>query len=29
LKEEGHTIETDKSGKPKKVKDWEKKLVEV
>ena len=29
LKEEGHTIETDKAGKPKRVKDWEKKLVEV
>jgi hypothetical protein len=29
LKTEGHAIETDKSGKPKRVKDWEKKLVEV
>ena len=29
LKEEGHTIEADKSGKPKRVKDFEKVLVEV
>ena len=29
LGEEGHTIILDKSGKPKKVKDFEKKLVEV
>ncbi len=29
LKSEGHVIETDKSGKPKRVKDWEEKLVEV
>jgi len=29
LKTEGHDIEKDKSGKPKRVKDWEKKLVEV
>lgn len=29
LKAEGHTIETDKAGKPKKVKGWEEKLVEV
>lgn len=29
LRAEGHTIEADKSGKPKRVKDWEKKLVEV
>jgi hypothetical protein len=28
LKEEGHTIEPDRKGKPKKVKDFEKKLVE-
>ncbi len=28
LREEGHTIEPDRSGKPKKVKDFEKKLVE-
>jgi hypothetical protein len=28
LREEGHTIEPDKSGKPKRVKDFEKKLVE-
>ncbi len=27
LKEEGHTIEMNKTGKPKRVKDWEKKLV--
>ena len=27
LKAEGHTIELDKAGKPKRVKDWEKKLV--
>jgi alkylated DNA nucleotide flippase Atl1 len=29
LKAEGHTIESDKKGKPKRVKDWETKLVEV
>jgi len=29
LKAEGHEIETDKAGKPKRVKEWEKKLVEV
>jgi len=29
LKAEGHTIETDKNGKPKRVKDYEKALVEV
>lgn len=29
LKTEGHAIEPDKAGKPKRVKDWEKKLVEV
>jgi hypothetical protein len=29
LKAEGHTIELNKAGKPKRVKDWEKKLVEV
>jgi hypothetical protein len=29
LKDEGHAIELDKSGKPKRVKDWEKKLVKV
>jgi sulfur relay (sulfurtransferase) DsrC/TusE family protein len=29
LKAEGHTIEMDKKGKPRRVKDWEKKLVEV
>jgi hypothetical protein len=28
LKEEGHTIEPDRKGKPKKVKDFEKRLVE-
>jgi hypothetical protein len=27
LKAEGHTIEVDKAGKPKRVKDWESKLV--
>jgi len=27
LKAEGHTIELDKSGKPKRVKDWEKKTI--
>jgi alkylated DNA nucleotide flippase Atl1 len=29
LREEGHTIEPDKSGKPKRVKDFERALVEV
>jgi hypothetical protein len=29
LKEEGHTIEPDKSGKPKRVRDFEKALVEI
>lgn len=29
LREEGHTIETNKKGEPKKVKDFEKALVEV
>jgi alkylated DNA nucleotide flippase Atl1 len=29
LRAEGHEIEADRSGKPKRVKDWEKKLVEV
>ncbi len=29
LKTEGHTIEKDKAGKPKRVKGWEEKLVEV
>lgn len=29
LKTEGHTIEMNKAGKPKRVKDWENKLVEV
>jgi hypothetical protein len=29
LKSEGHMIEIDKTGKPKRVKDWEKKLVVV
>jgi hypothetical protein len=29
LKAEGHTIETDKSGKPRRVKDWEAKLVAI
>jgi len=29
LREEGHTIEPDKKGKPKKVKDFEKALVEM
>jgi hypothetical protein len=29
LRAEGHSIELDKSGKPKRVKDWEKKVVEV
>jgi hypothetical protein len=29
LKAEGHTLELDKTGKPKRVKDWEKKLVGV
>jgi hypothetical protein len=27
LKAEGHTIEVDKAGKPRRVKDWESKLV--
>ncbi len=29
LKKEGHAIELDRSGKPKRVKDWESKLVKV
>jgi hypothetical protein len=29
LKAEGHEIETDKAGKPKRVKGWEGKLAEV
>jgi hypothetical protein len=29
LKTEGHTIEMNKAGQPKRVKDWESKLVEV
>jgi hypothetical protein len=29
LKAEGHSIENDRNGKPKKVKDFEKALVEV
>jgi alkylated DNA nucleotide flippase Atl1 len=29
LKKEGHAIEPDRSGKPRKVKDWETKLVET
>jgi hypothetical protein len=29
LKSEGHDIEKDKSGNPKRVKDWENKLVKV
>jgi sulfur relay (sulfurtransferase) DsrC/TusE family protein len=29
LKAEGHTIELDRNGKPKRVKDWEEKLVGV
>ncbi len=29
LRTEGHSMELDKSGKPKRVKDWEKNLVEV
>jgi hypothetical protein len=29
LKAEGHEIEADKTGKPKRVKDWESKLVGV
>jgi alkylated DNA nucleotide flippase Atl1 len=29
LKSEGHTIELDKAGKPKRVKDWGQKLVGV
>ena len=29
LKTEGHTIELDRSGNPKKIKDFEKALVEV
>jgi hypothetical protein len=29
LKSEGHVIEKDKAGKPKRVKDWESKLVKV
>ncbi len=29
LKSEGHTIETDRAGKPKRIKDWDKKLVAI
>jgi hypothetical protein len=29
LRTEGHEIEKDKAGKPKRVKDWESKLVKV
>ena len=29
LKAEGHEIDKDKSGKPKRVRDWESKLVKV
>ena len=29
LEEEAHTIEVDRNGRPKKVKDYEKKLVEI
>jgi hypothetical protein len=29
LKAEGHAIEKDKAGKPKRVKEWEKKLVKI
>jgi len=29
LKAEGHDIEKDKSGKPKRVKDWESKLASI
>jgi alkylated DNA nucleotide flippase Atl1 len=29
LKAEGHSIELDKSGQPKRVKDWEQKLVVI
>ena len=29
LKAEGHTIEVNKTGKPKRVKDWEKKVVSI
>ena len=29
LEAEGHAIDTDKAGKPKRVKDWEAKLVGV
>jgi hypothetical protein len=29
LKAEGHDIEKDKAGKPKRVKEWEKKLVKI
>jgi len=29
LQEEGHTIDVDKAGKPKRVKEWERSLVEV
>jgi len=29
LREEGHTIELGKAGKPKRVKDWDRKLVGV
>ena len=29
LKAEGHEIVSDRSGKPKKIKDWEKKLVDI
>jgi hypothetical protein len=29
LRAEGHELELDKSGKPKRVKDWERKLREI
>ena len=29
LKAEGHEIENGRDGKPKRIKDWEKKLVEI
>ena len=29
LREEGHTIEVDKAGKPKRIKDFEKVLIEI
>jgi hypothetical protein len=29
LKAEGHTVEPDRKGNPRRVKDWDRKLVEI